>query len=144
MESKVCGGCGSSGFVTLMTTNENGERLDRLAYLQTVKDVPPMPVVGDELRRGGELTLRFYELWNEPTWKDLFGDEPTIASLAEVAKMGTIRLSKIIKSPSGITRARIYDIATATWEPIGDEECEGFPSLHKNLRVRGYASTTMG
>lgn len=139
MESRVCGGCGSSSFMTLMTTNETGEAVDRLAYLQCLKDIPPMP----DGSGGGSLTLKFYELWNEPIWKDLFGDEPTIERLGEVAKTGTIRLSKILKSPSGIMRARIYDIATAAFEPLGDEACEGYPSLHKNLLLGDYASTKL-
>ena len=145
MESRACGGCGSSGFMTLMTTNETGESIDRLAILQLVKDTPPMPMQSVEQNAtgvgDGSLSMRFYELWNVPLWIKLFGPEPTVASIGEVAKTDTLRLAKIIKSPSGIMRARIYDIANAVWEPVNTDTCKEFPSLHKFLTV-GYASST--
>ena len=145
MESKVCGGCGSSGLITLMTTNETGESLDRLAILQLVKDTPPMPMQSVEQNAtgvgDGSLSMRFYELYNVPLWIELFGSEPTVATIGLVAKTDTLRLAKIVKSPSGIIRARIYDIANAVWEPIGTETCKEFPSLHEFLTV-GYASST--
>lgn len=141
MESRACGGCGTGGFVTLTTTNETGERLDRLAYLQTIKDIPPHPT---DPSLTGSLTLEFYELWNDSVWRELLGDRPTIEGLQTLAQEGKLRLSKVIKSPSGVTRARIYATETAVWEPIGDEECDQFPGLHKSFIVKGYPSTTVG
>lgn len=135
MESRACGGCGGGGFLTLSTTSEDEkDQLQRLAYLRVVKDVPPMPLVGGGAE-GGELTLQFYELWNEPL-REVFGGDPTLEDLQAAARAGTLRMSKIIRSPSGIIRARIYNTETAAFEPIGDEACDGWPHLHKNFYVR--------
>lgn len=111
-----------SGFTTMTW------RGTRLAYLQTLQDTPPQPVAGaqvvqaidDEVPQeivtaaavgAGTLRLTFYELWNVPVWASLPGLEGT-NNLLEVLKrqisIGEVTCRKLIKSPLGITRARVY------------------------------------
>ena len=113
---------GGSGFTSMMW---NGKRL---AYLQVIQDTPPTPVAGAQAIQPidesvpleivtsmavGVGTLRgsFYELWNAPVWSTLPGLEGT-NNLLDVLKrqisLGAITMQKVIKSPSGIMRARVY------------------------------------
>src|ERR1700761_7519569 len=113
---------GGSGFTTMMW---NGQRL---AYLQVMQDTPPAPVANAQAVQPidesvpleivtamavgvGTLRCTFYELWNYPVWSMLPGLQGTyslIAVLKAQIAMGAITMQKVIKSPSGIMRARVY------------------------------------
>jgi len=101
----------------------------RLAYLRGLGERAPRPVgAGNEAIQpidephpieivtalavgAGEVSLRFYELWNQPVWAQLPGFEGT-SNLLEVlqrqVQLGEITIRKVIKNPSGTYRTRVY------------------------------------
>ena len=146
---------GGSGFTTMLYQNQ------RLAYLQTMQDTPPTPVATatavqpiDEsvpleivtaMAVGvGTLRCTFYELWNEPVWQMLPGLQGTY-TLIDVLKrqvtLGAIVMQKIIKSPSGIMRARIYHGVVITDIDEGENINIGTMTLPKTLTFQ-YCYTT--
>lgn len=152
-ESKVR--IGGSGLTTMLFQNI------RLAYLQVMQDTPPTPVATaqgiqpiDEsvpleivtaLAVGvGTLRCTFYELWNEPVWATLPGLEGT-SNLLDVLKrqvtMGTITMQKVIKSPSGFMRARVYHNVVVTDIDEGENINIGTMSLPKTLTFQYCYST---
>lgn len=152
-ESKVR--IGGSGLTTMLFQNL------RLAYLQVMQDTPPTPVAQaqgiqpiDEsvpleivtaLAVGvGTLRCTFYELWNEPVWSTLPGLEGT-ANLLDVLKrqvtLGTITMQKVIKSPSGFMRARVYHNVVITDIDEGENINIGTMSLPKTLTFQYCYST---
>jgi hypothetical protein len=99
-----------------------------LAYLQTIQDTAPTPVaqavpvqsITDEVPSeivtaravgAGTLRLTFYETWNVSVWQQLpgFGNA---TSLLDVLKtqlgLGSITCRKIIKTPTGAPRTKVY------------------------------------
>lgn len=153
MESKVR--IGGSGLTTMLFQNQ------RLAFLQVMQDTPPTPVATaqaiqpiDEsvpleiitaLAVGvGTLRCTFYELWNEPVWSTLPGLSGT-ANLLDVLKrqvtLGTVTMQKIIKSPSGIMRARVYHNVVITDIDEGENVNIGTMSLPKTLTFQYCYST---
>lgn len=152
-ESKVR--IGGSGFTTMLFQNQ------RLAYLQVMQDTPPTPVATAQAVQPidesvpleivtamavgvGTLRCTFYELWNEPVWSALPGLEGT-ANLLDVLKrqvtMGTVTMQKIIKSPSGIMRARVYHNVVITDIDEGENVNIGSMSLPKTLTFQYCYST---
>ncbi len=120
MESKTR--IGGSGFTTMLFQNL------RLAYLQQLQDTPPTPVAQAQAVQPidesvpleivtamavgvGTLKCSFYELWNFPVWSALPGLQGTY-NLLDVLKrqvsLGSISMQKVIKSPSGIMRAKVF------------------------------------
>lgn len=106
---------GGSGFFTLTLGGQ------RIAYLQCINHLPPMPVAPDQVPEDADekyfntITLSFYELWNEGLWEQLYG-EP-YGALRMQARYGNLGLLKIIKSSiSGQMRANVYDIQHARWQ----------------------------
>ena len=120
MESKTR--IGGSGFTTMLWQGQ------RLAYLQVMQDTPPTPVataqavqpidepmpleiVTSQAVGVGTLRVTFYEMWNAPVWSMLPGLEGT-NNLLDVLKrqvtLGAITMQKVINSPSGIYRAKVY------------------------------------
>jgi hypothetical protein len=133
----------------------------RLAYLQVMQDTPPTPVATAQAIQPidesvpleivtamavgvGTLRCTFYELWNEPVWATLPGLEGT-ANLLEVLRrqvtLGTITMQKIIKSPSGIMRARVYHNVVVTDIDEGENVNIGTMSLPKTLTFQYCYST---
>lgn len=111
MESKTCGGGrGGGGFVTMTLGGH------RLCYLQTIRDIPPMPMSMPGQEGHGAITLNFYEFYSEPIWKGLIGNGDAYGGLRLQARYDNLRVRKIIKSPSGVIRARSYDIVLGKWE----------------------------
>lgn len=154
MESKTR--IGGSGFTTMTF------RGTRLAYLQTLQDTPPQPVAGaqvvqaidDEVPQeivtamavgAGTLRLTFYELWNEPVWSRLPGLEGT-NNLLEVLKrqvaLGEVSCRKLIKSPLGVTRARVYHGCVLTDIDEGEQINIGTMTLPKTITMQ-YVRTTV-
>lgn len=146
---------GGSGYTTMLFQNM------RLAYLQTMQDTPPTPVAGavavqpiDEsvpleiVTAGavgvGTLRCSFYELWNYPVWSILPGLQGTF-SLIDVLKrqvsLGSISMQKIIKSPSGIMRARVYHGVVIVDIDEGESINIGTMTLPKTLTFQ-YCYTT--
>lgn len=144
-----------SGFTTMLFQNQ------RLAYLQIMQDTPPTPVATaqavqpiDEsvpleivtaLAVGvGTLRCTFYELWNFPVWSALPGLAGTF-TLLDVLKrqvsLGAVTMQKIIKSPSGIMRARIYHNVVITDIDEGENVNIGTMTLPKTLTFQ-YCYTT--
>jgi len=133
----------------------------RLAYLQTVQDTPPTPVATAQAVQPidesvpleivtamavgvGTLRCSFYELWNFPVWSALPGLSGTY-NLLDVLKrqvtLGTITMQKIIKSPSGIMRARIYHNVVITDIDEGENISIGTMTIPKTLTFQ-YCYTT--
>jgi hypothetical protein len=146
---------GGSGFTTMMW---NGARL---AYLQIMQDTPPTPVAGaiavqpiDEsvpleivtsMAVGvGTLRATFYELWNQPVWSMLPGLEGT-SNLLDVLKrqisMGNITMQKVIKSPTGTMRSRVYHKVVITDIDEGENVNIGSMTLPKTLTFQYCYST---
>ncbi|ABE67871.1 hypothetical protein SEA_TYKE_128 [Mycobacterium phage Tyke] len=155
MESKTR--IGGSGFTTMTF------RGTRLAYLQTLQDTPPQPVAGAQVVQSiddetpseivtamavgaGTLRLTFYELWNEPVWSRLPGLEGT-NNLLEVLKrqvaLGEVTCRKLIKSPSGITRARVYHGCVLTDIDEGEQINIGTMTLPKTITMQYVKTTTV-
>ena len=153
MESKVR--IGGSGFTTMLWQGQ------RLAYLQTMQDTPPTPVAQamavqpiDEpvpleivtaMAVGvGTLRVSFYELWNAPVWALLPGLQGT-NNLLEVLKrqiqLGTITMQKVIKSPTGQMRARVFHNCVVTDIDEGENVNIGTMVLPKTLTVQYCYST---
>jgi hypothetical protein len=153
MESKTR--LGGSGFTSMLYQNK------RLAYLQVMQDTPPTPVATAQAVQPidesvpleivtamavgvGTLRCTFYELWNEPVWASLPGLEGTF-NLLDVLKrqvtLGTITMQKIIKSPSGIMRARVFHNVVITDIDEGENINIGTMTLPKTLTYQ-YCYTT--
>lgn len=153
MESKTR--IGGSGFTTMLFQNQ------RLAYLQVMQDTPPTPVATAQAVQPidesvpleivtamavgvGTLRCTFYELWNEPVWSTLPGLSGT-HNLLDVLKrqvtLGTITMQKVIKSPSGIMRARIYHNVVITDIDEGENVNIGTMTLPKTLTFQYCYST---
>lgn len=152
-ESKVR--VAGSGFTTLLFQNQ------RLAYLQVMQDTPPTPVATAQAVQPidesvpleivtamavgvGTLRCTFYELWSEPVWSALPGLEGTF-NLLDVLKrqitLGTITMQKIIRSPSGIMRARVYHNVVVTDIDEGENVNIGTMTLPKTLTFQYCYST---
>ena len=155
MESKTR--VGGSGYTTLTWRGQ------RLAYLQTLQDTPPQPVAGAQVVQpideetpieivtavavgAGTLRLTFYELWNEPVWSGLPGLEGT-NNLLEVLKrqisLGEISCRKLIKSPSGITRARVFHGCVLTDIDEGEQINIGTMTIPKTITLQYIKTTTV-
>jgi hypothetical protein len=153
MESKVR--IGGSGFTTMLFQNQ------RLAYLQNMQDTPPTPVAQAQAVQPidesvpleivtamavgvGTIRCQFYELWSMPVWSALPGLEGT-ANLLEVLKrqvtMGTVTMQKVIKSPSGIMRARVYHNVVIVDIDEGESVNIGSMTLPKTLTFQYCYST---
>jgi len=146
---------GGSGFTTMLFQNQ------RLAYLQIMQDTPPTPVASAQAVQPidesvpleivtamavgpGTLRCTFYELWNFPVWQMLPGLQGTY-SLIDVLKaqvnLGAITMQKIIKSPSGIMRARVYHNVVIVDIDQGENISIGTMTLPKTLTFQ-YCYTT--
>ena len=155
MESKTR--LGGSGYTTMLFQGQ------RLAYLQTLQDTPPTPVataqtvqpidepvpleiVTSSAVGPGTLRVTFYELWNSPAWSQLPGLEGT-NNLLEVLKrqinLGNVTMQKIVKSPSGIMRARVYHGCTVVDIDEGENVNIGTMTLPKTLTIQYTYSTTV-
>jgi len=147
---------GGAGFTTMTF------RGTRLAYMQTLQDTPPQPVAGAQVVQAiddetpqeivtslavgaGTLRMTFYELWNEPVWSRLPGLEGT-NNLLEVLKrqilMGEVSCRKLIKSPTGYTRARVYHGCVLTDIDEGEQLNIGTMTLPKTITMQ-YIKTTI-
>lgn len=146
---------GGSGFTSFSFKGQ------RLAYLQTLNDQPPRPVgqtavvqpidesvpleiVTAQAVGAGTLQLRFYEVWNTPVWAQLPGFEST-NNLLEVLKQqiqqGEISCRKVVRSPSGVTRARVYHGCVITDVDEGESISIETMTLPKTITMM-YTHTT--
>lgn len=153
MESKSR--IGGSGFTTMLWQGQ------RLAYLQVMQDTPPTPVATAQAVQPidepvpleivtshavgvGTLRVTFYEMWNAPVWSTLPGLEGT-NNLLEVLKrqigLGNVTVQKIVKSPSGIMRARVYHSCVVTDIDEGENVNIGTMTLPKTLTIQYCYST---
>jgi hypothetical protein len=148
---------GGSGF-TSMTF-----RSTPLAYLQTLQDTPPQPVAGAQVVQpldqptpleivtamavgAGSLRLTFYEIWNVPVWAQLPGFEGTynlLGVLQAQINLGEITCRKLIQSPSGITRARVYHGCVITDIDEGEQINIGTMTLPKTITMQYTMTTTV-
>ena len=147
---------GGSGFTTMTF------RGTRLAYLQNLQDTTPQPVAGAQVVQAiddstpqeivtsqavgaGTLRMTFYELWNEPVWSRLPGLEGTnnlLEVLQRQIQLGEISCRKLIKSPSGITRARVFHGCVLTDIDEGEQVNIGTMTLPKTITMQ-YIRTTI-
>jgi hypothetical protein len=144
-----------SGYTTLLFQGQ------RLAYLQVIQDTPPTPVataiavqpidepvpleIAIPAAVGvGTIRMTFYERWLTPVWATLPGLEGT-NNLLEVLKrqltMGSVTMQKIIKSPSGIMRARVYHGVAIVDVDEGENVNVGTMVLPKTLTAQYLYST---
>jgi hypothetical protein len=133
----------------------------RLAYLQVMQDTPPTPVATAQAVQPidesvpleivtamavgvGTIRCTFYELWNAPVWATLPGLQGTW-NLLDVLKrqisLGTVTMSKIIKSPSGIMRAKVFHNVVVTDIDEGENVNIGTMTLPKTLTFQYCYST---
>lgn len=145
-----------SGYTTLLYQGT------RLAYLQVIQDTPPTPVAQAQAIQAiddpvpseiitaaavgvGTLRLSFYEKWISPAWATLPGLEGT-NNLLEVLKrqmsLGTITMQKIVRSPSGIMRARVYHDVVITDIDEGENINIGTMSIAKTITAQ-YCYTSI-
>jgi hypothetical protein len=147
---------GGSGFTSMSW------RGTPLAYLQTLQDTPPQPVAGAQVVQpidqprpleivtamavgAGTLRLTFYELWNTYVWAQLPGLEGTnnlLEVLQRQVSLGEISCRKLIASPSGITRARVYHGCVLTDIDEGEQITIGTMTLPKTITLQ-YTLTTV-
>lgn len=146
---------GGSGFTTMLWQGQ------RLAYLQVMQDTPPTPVATAQAVQPidepvpleivtamavgvGTLRVTFYELWPAPVWSLLPGLEGT-NNLLEVLKrqisLGTVTMQKVIKSPTGQMRARVYHNCVVTDIDEGENVNIGTMTLPKTLTIQYCYST---
>jgi hypothetical protein len=135
----------------------------RLAYLQVMAETPPAPVAGAQAVQPidesvpleivtamavgvGTLKCTFYELWNEPVWQALPGLQGT-TNLLEVLKrqiqMGTVTMQKVIKSPTGIMRSKVYHNVVIVDIDEGENISIGSMTLPKVLTFQYCYSTAV-
>jgi len=133
----------------------------RLGFCQVIQDTPPTPVAQAQAVQPidepvpieivtaaavgvGTLRVTFYEQWTTPVWNTLPGLENT-HNLLEVLKrqlqLGTITMQKIVKSPSGLMRARVYHNVVITDIDEGENINIGTMTLPKTLTFQ-YTHTT--
>ena len=154
MESKTR--IGGAGFTTMTF------RGTRLAYLQTLQDTPPQPVAGAQVVQAiddatpqeivtslavgaGTLRCTFYEIWNTPVWSQLPGLEDTntlLEVLTRQLQLGEVSCRKLIKSPSGMMRARVYHGCVLTDIDEGEQVNIGTMTLPKTITMQ-YIKTTI-
>lgn len=136
----------------------NGQRL---AYLQVMQDTPPTPVATAQAIQPidefvpleivtsmavgvGTLRATFYELWNEPVWSTLPGLQGT-SNLLDVLKrqvsLGSITMQKVIKSPTGLMRSKVYHNVVITDIDEGENVNIGTMTLPKTLTFQYCYST---
>lgn len=146
---------GGSGHTTLLYQGQ------RLAYLQVIQDTPPTPVataqavqpidepvpleiVTSKAVGVGTLRMTFYEQWVSPVFSQLPGLEGT-NSLLEVLQrqisLGKITLQKVVRSPNGIMRARVYHDVVITDIDEGENINIGTMTLPKTITAQ-YCYTT--
>lgn len=144
-----------SGFTTMMW---NGQRL---AYLQVMQDTPPAPVAQAQAIQPideavpleivtsmavgvGTLKCTFYELWNEPVWSMLPGLQGT-ANLLQVMQaqinLGAITMQKVIKSPNGMMRSKVYHNVVIVDIDEGENVTIATMTLPKTLTMQYCYST---
>jgi hypothetical protein len=135
----------------------------RLAYLQVMQETPPSPVATAQAIQPidepvpleivtsmavgvGTIRCTFYELWNEPVWNALPGLQNTV-NLLEVLKaqvaMGSVTMQKIIKSPTGIMRSKVYHNVVITDIDEGENVNIGTMTLPKTLTFQFCYSTSV-
>jgi len=146
---------GGSGYTTLLYQGQ------RLAYLQVIQDTPPTPVATAQAVQPidepvpleivtaaavgvGTLRMTFYEQWITPVWATLPGLEGT-NNLLDVLKrqltLGNIVMQKIVRSPSGMYRARVYHGVVITDIDEGENINIGTMTLPKTITAQ-YCYTT--
>jgi hypothetical protein len=147
---------GGSGLTTMTW------RGTKMAYLQTLADSTPQPqgavspvqpidepvpleIVTPLAVGAGSISLSFFELWNEPAWAMLPGLEGT-NTLLDVLKrqisLGEITCRKIIKSPDGIMRAKVYHGVVVTNIDEGESIQINTMLMPKTVQL-GYTYSTV-
>ena len=155
MESRVR--VGGSGFTTMTW------RGTRLAYLQTLQDTPPQPVAGAQVVQPidesvpleivtahavgpGTLRMTFFELWNAPVWSQLPGLEGTnnlLDVLRRQITLGEISCRKLIRSPGGIMRAKVFHNMVVTDIDEGEQVLINTMTLPKTMTMQYTHSTVV-
>lgn len=113
MESRTGGGSG----VFCLTYQEK-----RIAYL-----------MGVDREKG---LFEFYELWNVELWhKVLLGSSTSIEALQRRAESGDLGLFKLLRRPGGDVQKTDFDLRTATFEAVGDDEFVNVENLQPFIKV---------
>jgi hypothetical protein len=112
--------------------------------VQPIDESVPLEIVTAMAVGVGTIRCTFYELWNAPVWATLPGLQGTW-NLLDVLKrqisLGTVTMSKIIKSPSGIMRAKVFHNVVVTDIDEGENVNIGTMTLPKTLTFQYCYST---
>ena len=112
--------------------------------VQPIDEPVPLEIVTAMAVGVGTLRAQFYELWNAPVWAELPGLSGTY-NLLDVLKrqitLGTITMQKVIKSPTGVMRARVYHNVVIVDIDEGESVNIGTMTLPKTLTFQ-YCYTT--
>lgn len=132
---------GGSGFAVLLYFGKLSDdgRPFRLAYMKnegrrTWRNGKPFYYAkGDE-----EFT--FYDLWNGPIWEKIIGDGDPLEALKKGFLDGSIKMHKLLRTPSGKRRVYEYDMTTATIQVVdnGEEDVDiNGKKMPRRLRMEG-------
>jgi hypothetical protein len=112
--------------------------------VQPIDEAVPLEIVTAMAVGVGTLRCTFYELWNEPVWSMLPGLQGT-ANLLQVLQaqinLGAITMQKVIKSPTGIMRSKVYHNVVITDIDEGESVNIGTMILPKTLTFQYCYST---
>lgn len=133
-----------------------------MAYVRNISDNPPRPVgnvepiqpidhatpieiVYPQAVGAGTLTVEFYDIWNTSVWSRLPGLENT-NNLLDVFKrqlsLGEITCQKIIKTPNGALRSRVYHNCVITDINEGETIAIDTMSIPKRVTIM-YTHTSV-
>lgn len=146
-----------SGFTTMLYQGL------RMAYLQVINDTQPTPVAAAQAvqpidekvpieivtaQAVGVGTMRgtFYELWNMPVWQMLPGLQGTwnlLDVLQRQTTLGSVTLSKVIRSPQNTMRSLVYHASSITDIDAGENVNIGTMTLPKTLTWQYCYSTNV-
>jgi hypothetical protein len=112
--------------------------------VQPIDEPVPLEIVTSQAVGVGTLRVTFYEMWNSPVWSSLPGLEGT-NNLLDVLKrqigMGSVTMQKIVKTPGGFMRARVYHNCVVTDIDEGENVNIGTMTLPKTLTIQYCYST---
>lgn len=148
---------GGSGYTVLTWQGQ------RLAWCQSTNDRAPQPVapaqavqpmdephpveiVTAQAVGAGTMELTFFELWNAPVWATLPGFEGTtnlLDVLRRQVSLGEITIRKVIKSPTGTPRTRVYHNCVITDFDESERVEIGTMTLPKTVRVQYTHTSTV-
>lgn len=112
--------------------------------VQPMDESVPLEIVTAMAVGVGTLKCTFYELWNGPVWAmlpGLGGTSNLLQVLQAQINLGTVTMQKVIRSPTGIMRSRVYHNVVITDIDEGENINIGTMTLPKTITLQ-YCYTT--